>query len=60
MSDFPATTIKVVSVEPCGDAKVRILIEMIADTNRLAEVSSELLRTSVGQLKAHDNARRKK
>jgi hypothetical protein len=51
-SNFPATTVKVLSVEPFGDAKVRITLEMIADTNRLAEVGSQLLRTSVGQMKA--------
>jgi hypothetical protein len=51
MSNFPATTVRVTSVEPCGEAKVRIVMEMIADTNRLSEVGSQFLHTTVEQMK---------
>ena len=47
MSDVPATTIRVISTEPCGETKVRIMIELIADVHRLAEVGSELLHASI-------------
>jgi hypothetical protein len=47
MSAFPATTVRVTAIEPATDSKVRITLEMIVDVNRLAEVSSELLRATV-------------
>ena len=47
MSAFPATTVRVTSIEPATDSKVRIMLEMMVDVNRLAEVSSELLRATV-------------
>jgi hypothetical protein len=47
MSAFPATTVRVTAIEPSNDTKVRITLEMIVDVNRLAEVSSELLRATV-------------
>jgi hypothetical protein len=53
MSDFPATTVKVVSIEPCGETKVRIMMEMVADVNRLAEVGSELLHKAIQHMKAN-------
>ncbi len=52
MSDFPATTVRVVSIEPCGETKVRIMMEMIADVNRLAEVGSEILHKAIEHIKA--------
>ncbi|HVZ27654.1 MAG TPA: hypothetical protein VG798_03275 [Rhizomicrobium sp.] len=58
MSDLPATTVRVVSVEPFGETKVRIMVEMIADVHRLAEVGSELLRTAIDQVKAAEAARK--
>jgi hypothetical protein len=51
MSSFPATTIKVKNIELCGDAKVCITMEMVVDVHRLAEVSGELMRTAVKQMK---------
>ena len=51
MSDHPATTVKVVSIEPLAGTQVRIMMEMIADVHRLAEVGSELLRASVDKMK---------
>jgi hypothetical protein len=47
MSAFPATTVRVTSIEPASDTKLRIAFEMIVDVNRLSEVSSELLRATV-------------
>ena len=47
MSAFPATTVRVTAIEPASDTKVRITLEMIVDVNRLAEVSSEMLRATV-------------
>jgi len=51
MSSFPATTIKVTNVEPRGESKVCITMEMLVDVHRLAEVSGELMRMSVKQMK---------
>ncbi len=47
MSAFPATTVRVTAIEPESESKVRITLEMIVDVNRLAEVSSEMLRATV-------------
>jgi hypothetical protein len=52
MSDFPATTVRVVSIQPCGETKVCIMMEMIADVNRLAEVGSEMLHQAIQHMKA--------
>ena len=51
MSNFPATTLKVTAIEPCGEARVRITMEMVVDVHRLAEVSGEMMRTAVKQMK---------
>ena len=47
MSAFPATTVRVTGIEPATENKVRITLEMVVDVNRLAEVSSEMLRATV-------------
>ncbi len=52
MSSFPATTVKVVSVEPRSDSKVAITLEMLVDVHRLADVTGELMRMSVKQMKS--------
>ena len=52
VSKFPATTVKVISVEPCGGTKVCITMEMVVDVHRLAEVGSEMLHAAIGQIKA--------
>ena len=52
MSNYPATTIKVIGMEPCGEAKVCITMEMVVDVNRQAEVSGDLMRTAVKQMNA--------
>ncbi len=60
MATFPASTIKVVSMEPLGQTKVRIMMEMIVDVHRLAEVGSDLLHAAVAQAKADKRALAKK
>jgi hypothetical protein len=61
MSDYPATTVRVTGVEPCGDGKkVCIRMEMIADVNRLSDVASQLLSATVDQLKTQATSRKKK
>jgi hypothetical protein len=52
----PPSTVKVTSIEPCGDGKVCISMELVVDVHRLAEVGSRLL--SVAAKGA--SARRKK
>jgi len=52
MSDFPATTVRVTNIEPYGEAKVCITMQLVVDVNRLAEVSSDLMHTAVEQLQA--------
>jgi hypothetical protein len=52
MSKFPATTVKVISVEPCGDTKICITMEMTVYVHRLAEVGSEMLHAAIGRIKA--------
>lgn len=49
---FPATTVRVTSIEPAGETKVRITLEMMVDVHRLAEVGSELLHAAVKRAKA--------
>ena len=52
MSAFPETTVRVTGVEPVGESKVRITIEVLVDVHRLAEVGSDLLHASIKQTKA--------
>ena len=47
MNNFPATTVRVTGIEPASETKVRITVELTVDVNRLAEVSSEMLRATV-------------
>jgi hypothetical protein len=51
MSSFPATTIKITNIELCGESKVCITMEMVVDVHRLADISGELMRTAVKQMK---------
>jgi hypothetical protein len=43
MSSQPASTIKVTSIEPCGDAKVCITMELVVDVHRMADVGGKML-----------------
>lgn len=56
---FPATTVKVTSIEPVGETKVRIVMELCVDVHRLSEVGSELLHAAVAGVK-NDRARKKR
>ena len=57
MSAFPATTVRVTAIEPAGDTKVRITVEMLVDVHRLAEVGGAMLSASVKKI---GNAQRSK
>jgi hypothetical protein len=52
MSAFPATTVRVTAIEPAGETKVRITLEMMVDVHRLAEVGSEMLHAAVAEAKS--------
>jgi hypothetical protein len=54
---FPATTVRVTGIEPAGETKVRIQLEMLVDVHRLAEVGSELLHASVKRVKSDTKKR---
>ncbi|HXB51454.1 MAG TPA: hypothetical protein VNU69_01750 [Rhizomicrobium sp.] len=54
---FPATTVRVIGIEPAGETKVRITLEMLVDVHRLAEVGSEMLHAAVKRAKS--DARKK-
>ena len=43
MSSSPASTIKVTSIEPCGEAKVCITVELMVDVHCLADVGGKML-----------------
>ena len=58
MASLPPTTVKVITIEPVGDVKVRIVLEMIVDVHRLAEVGSEMLHAAVAHAKSE--SRKKK
>ncbi|HUO02212.1 MAG TPA: hypothetical protein VMU31_05505 [Rhizomicrobium sp.] len=49
---FPATTVRVTGIEPAGETKVRIKLEMLVDVHRLAEVGSEMLHAAVKRAKS--------
>ena len=52
MTAFPATIVRVTALEPAGETKVRITMEMLVDVHRLAEVGSELLHAAVAEAKS--------
>ena len=43
MTIHPATTTKITGIEPCGDNKVCITMELVVDVHYLAEVASKML-----------------
>jgi hypothetical protein len=59
MSAFPATTVRVTAIEPAGDTKVRISLEMMVDVHRLAEVGSDLLHAAIDRVKAESAGKKK-
>jgi hypothetical protein len=52
MNSFPPSTIKVTAIDPCGEGKVRIAMELVVDVHRLAEVSGAMMQTAVRQMKS--------
>ena len=60
MAQFPASTIKVVGVEPCGDTQVRVTLEMMVDVHRMAELGGDMLRTAMSQVKDKQIAQKKR
>ena len=60
MANYPATTVKVVFVEPQDETKVRITMEMTVDVHRLADVGSDMLRAAMVQVKAEQRTKKKK
>jgi hypothetical protein len=55
MANFPASTIKVTSIEPCGDDKVCVTMELVVDIHRMVEIGSKMVSVA-----ARGAARRKK
>ena len=43
MDNLAASTVKVTAIEPCGENKVCITVELVVDVHRLADVSSSML-----------------
>jgi hypothetical protein len=43
MPDQPPSTVKVTHVEPCGDAKVCVTLEVVVDAHRMADVAGKML-----------------
>jgi hypothetical protein len=50
MGRFPATTVRVTSVVPDQDSRVRITLELTVDVNHLADVSGQLFKTAVKRI----------
>jgi hypothetical protein len=49
-SDLPPSRVRVVSHEPLSETEVRIVLEVIVDVHRLAEVGREFLTQAIDQL----------
>ena len=43
VSQHSSGTVKVTAIQPCGDNKVCITMELVVDVHHLAEVSSKML-----------------
>ena len=42
-SAHPSGTVKITAIDPCGDNKVCITMELVVDVHHLADVSSKML-----------------
>ena len=60
MAQIPASTIRIIGVEPHGDTQVRVTLEMMVDVHRMAEVGDSMLRTAMSQVKEKQIAKRKR
>lgn len=43
MADFPASTIKITAIEPHGEDKVRLTLDVLVDVHRLVDVGGKML-----------------
>ena len=43
MADFPASTIRITKIEPHGEDKVRLTIEVLVDVHRMVEDGGKML-----------------
>jgi hypothetical protein len=59
MSAVPASTVEITSMEPLGETKVRIMMEMIVDVHRMAEIGSDVLQAAMAHVKAEQRAKKK-
>ena len=50
MADTPPSRVRVVSHEPINANEVRIMLEVVVDVHRLAEVGRDFLHTAVDHL----------
>jgi hypothetical protein len=48
--DTPPSRVRIISHEPISHSEIRIMLEVIVDVNRLAEVGHDFLKTAIGQL----------
>jgi hypothetical protein len=55
MDNLAASTVKVTAIDPCGENKVRITMELVVDVHRLAEVSSSMLSVAAKGITAEKN-----
>ena len=51
MTAHPPSTVRVTSMKPCGDTKVRITMELVVDVHRLAVVGTDLLNAVTAKLR---------
>lgn len=43
MADFPASTIKITGIEPHGEDKVLVTVELLVDVHRMVEIGGKML-----------------
>ena len=43
MADVPASTIKITAIEPYGDDKVRITMDVLVDVHCMVEIGGKML-----------------
>lgn len=52
-SDTPVSRVRVISHEPLSKTEVRIMLEVIVDVHRLAEVGRDFLSQAIDQIGVH-------
>ena len=53
MSNHPPSRVRVVSHEPMNQHEVKIMLEVIVDVHRLAEIGQEFISEAVKQMSAN-------